>query len=194
MTLAPWQSAIAYALHRNRSLIYSRYIQLATVQENGRPANRVVVFRGFWENTNQIKFITDSRSEKIKHIQYQPWAEVCWYFPKTREQFRIGGSLTLVNSDTQDPILQEGRHLMWQQISEAARSQFAWPHPGKARVEDKKAFEASTLEATKPSGNFCLLLLNPEEVDHLELKGEPQNRKRYFRNQHQDWSMQELNP
>jgi pyridoxamine 5'-phosphate oxidase len=194
MPLAPWRGAIAHALHRNRSLIYSRYLQLATVNENGRPANRSIVFRGFWENTNQLKFITDARSEKIKHIQCQSWGEICWYFPKTREQFRIGGNLTLINSDTEGAILQKERHRMWQEISDAARSQFAWPHPGKATVEDKKVFELNTLEATKPLTNFCLLLFNPEEVDHLQLKGEPQNRTRYCCNQHQDWLVEEINP
>jgi pyridoxamine 5'-phosphate oxidase len=47
MSLAPWRSAIAHALHRNRSLVYARYLQLATVKANSHPANRTVVFRGF---------------------------------------------------------------------------------------------------------------------------------------------------
>jgi pyridoxamine 5'-phosphate oxidase len=48
MTLAPWRSALARALHRNRALVYARYFQLATVRADGRPANRTVVFRGFY--------------------------------------------------------------------------------------------------------------------------------------------------
>ncbi|MEH1951456.1 MAG: pyridoxamine 5'-phosphate oxidase, partial [Nostoc sp.] len=27
MSLAPWRGAIAHALHRNRSLVYARYLQ-----------------------------------------------------------------------------------------------------------------------------------------------------------------------
>ncbi|NJL49732.1 MAG: pyridoxamine 5'-phosphate oxidase, partial [Leptolyngbyaceae cyanobacterium SM2_5_2] len=52
--LAPWRSALGRALHRNRSRPYSRYFQLATVQTNGRPANRTVVFRGFLPDSNQL--------------------------------------------------------------------------------------------------------------------------------------------
>ncbi|MBN3963355.1 Npun_F5749 family FMN-dependent PPOX-type flavoprotein [Nostoc sp. NMS8] len=193
MSLAPWRSAIAHALHRNRSLVYARYLQLATVQANGRPANRTLVFRGFLEDTNQLKFITDVRSAKVDQIQQQPWAEVCWYFPNTREQFRMTGCLTLVSGDA-DRDLQLARIAIWQELSDAARLQFAWPHPGKPRVETPEAFAPPAPEPVQPVPNFCLLLLDPVEVDHLELRGEPQNRWLYRRDDQQDWSSQTINP
>ncbi|MBE9050414.1 pyridoxamine 5'-phosphate oxidase family protein [Nostocales cyanobacterium LEGE 11386] len=193
MSIAPWRSAIARALHRNRSLVYARYLQLATVKENGRPANRTVVFRGFLEETNQLKFITDSRSDKVYQIQQQPWAEICWYFPNTREQFRISGCLTLVKGDNSHPTLQPARITTWQELSDAARLQFAWPHPGKPRVDESAAFKPPPPNPTQPVPNFCLLLLDPVQVDHLELRGEPQNRRIYSRDE-QQWSIQEINP
>ncbi|HYX16216.1 MAG TPA: Npun_F5749 family FMN-dependent PPOX-type flavoprotein [Nostoc sp.] len=194
MILAPWRSAIAHALHRNRSLVYARYLQLATVQPNGRPANRTLVFRGFLEDTNQLKFITDTRSAKADQIQQQPWAEVCWYFPNTREQFRITGCLTLVSGDDSDQDLQLARIAMWQELSDAARLQFAWPHPGKPRIQELGAFEPPAPDPVKPVPNFCLLLLDPMQVDHLELRGEPQNRKFYRRDENQEWFCEEINP
>ena len=194
MTLAPWRSAIAHALHCNRSLVYARYLQLATVQANGRPANRTLVFRGFLEDTNQLKFITDTRSAKADQIQQQPWAEVCWYFPNTREQFRITGCLTLVGNDDLHQDLQPARISIWQELSDAARLQFAWPHPGKPRVEKPEAFAPPAPEPVQPLPNFCLLLLDPVQVDHLELRGEPQNRKFYHRDENQKWFCEEINP
>ena len=192
MPLAPWRSAIAHALHRNRSLVYARYLQSATVRANGHPANRTVVFRGFLADTNQLKFITDARSDKIDQIQQQPWAEACWYFPNTREQFRISGYLTLVGTDESHPHLQPARLATWQELSDAARLQFAWPHPGKDK-EDQAAFNPPPPDPQKPIPNFCLLLLEPTQVDHLELRGEPQNRYLY-RLDDQEWSMQAVNP
>ncbi|MEH2147435.1 Npun_F5749 family FMN-dependent PPOX-type flavoprotein [Nostoc sp.] len=195
MSLAPWRGAIAHALHRNRSLVYARYLQLATLQANGRPANRTLVFRGFLEDTNQLKFITDNRSAKADQIQQQPWAEVCWYFPNTREQFRITGCLTLVSGDDSDrDFLQPARIAMWQELSDAARLQFAWPHPGKLRVENPEAFAPPSPEPVQPVPNFCLLLLDPVQVDHLELRGEPQNRWLYHSDEQQEWSSQAINP
>ncbi|WP_445629777.1 Npun_F5749 family FMN-dependent PPOX-type flavoprotein [Nostoc sp. DSM 114167] len=194
MSLAPWRGAIAHALHRNRSLVYARYLQLATLQANGRPTNRTLVFRGFLEDTNQLKFITDNRSAKTDRIQQQPWAEICWYFPNTREQFRITGCLTLVSGDDPDRHLQSARIAMWQELSDAARLQFAWPHPGKPRNQEAGAFEPPAPDPVEPMANFCLLLLDPVQVDHLELRGEPQNRWLYHRDDQQEWSSQAINP
>ncbi len=194
MPLAPWRSAIARSLHHNRSLAYARYLQLATVRANGRPANRTVVFRGFLENTNQLKFVTDARSEKADQIKQQPWAEICWYFPNTREQFRITGCLTLVGSDSSDPALKQAMIHSWQELSDAGRLQFAWPHPGQSRVNEPAAFEPPPPDPTQPLPTFCLLLLDPVQVDHLELRGKPQNRRVYCLGENQEWSNQEINP
>ncbi len=189
MSCAPWRSAIASALHRNRSLAYARYLQLATIGENHRPANRTVVFRGFLADSDKLQFITDVRSEKIAQIRQQPWSEACWYFPNTREQFRIAGQLTLFDANSES---QSARQQLWQDLSDNARLQFAWPNPGQPRSE-ATAFAPANLDPIQPPANFCLILLDPIQVDHLELRGEPQNRWLY-RLEDQAWSKQEINP
>lgn len=191
--LAPWRSLLAKAINRNRSLVYARYLQLATVTIDGHPANRTIVFRNFLENTNQLKFITDSRSQKVEEIETNPWGEACWYFPKTREQFRLRGKLTLVKAHHPHPKLAKARQTIWQEISDNARQQFTWPNPGKSRVE-AYAFKLPLPNSAEPPSNFCLLLLNPTTVEHLELRGEPQNRWLYQRNNQQNWSIQAINP
>ncbi|NJR23090.1 MAG: pyridoxamine 5'-phosphate oxidase [Richelia sp. CSU_2_1] len=193
LSLAPWRSLLAGSLHRNRSLVYARYLQLATVRASGRPANRTVVFRGFVENTNQLKFITDLRSQKVQEIDLYPWGEICWYFPKTREQFRIAGRLNLVNAGDSDPALQQARQIAWQEISEAARSQFAWPQPGENKAA-ASVFQQPAPDSIAPLDNFCLLLLEPEQVDFLELRGQPQNRSLYLRDGQGNWSVRSVNP
>ncbi|AFZ56585.1 pyridoxamine 5'-phosphate oxidase family protein [Anabaena cylindrica FACHB-243] len=193
MSLAPWRSLITRALHQNRSLVYSRYLQLATVRENGLPANRTVVFRDFLDDTNQLKFITDIRSAKAEQIQQQSWGEVCWYFPKTREQFRITGKLILVTANSH-PHLQPARIKMWQELSDAARVQFAWPDPGEMRVRIPEAFTPPAPDPIQPLETFCLLLLEATQVDHLELRGEPQNRTFYQLDENENWYCQEINP
>ncbi|MFB2833682.1 Npun_F5749 family FMN-dependent PPOX-type flavoprotein [Floridanema evergladense] len=193
MSLAPWRSHLTHALQRNRSLIYSHYVQLATVRENNRPANRTVVFRGFLENTNQLKFITDSRSPKVEQIDYQPWGEICWYFANTREQFRISGKLILVKNNDADLELQKARTIAWQELSDASRVQFTWPETGKLRAE-ATAFQAPQPNPNEPLDNFYLLLLEPDFVDHLELRGEPQNRSLYKIDNEGNWFKEEVNP
>ncbi len=193
MPLALWRTPLARALYRNRSLLYARYLQLATVGNDGKPANRTVVFRGFIGDTNQLKFVTDARSEKAGQIDSNPWGEACWYFPKTREQFRISGMLSLVRNTEPDSELQKARQSAWQEISEGARAQFAWPEPGKPRG-DAGAFALVPPADTEPLPHFCLLLLVPAVVDHLELRGDPQNRCIYRLDSEGGWEVQPVNP
>ncbi len=194
MSDTPWRSPLARALHRNRSQPHSRYLQLATITPEGLPANRTVVFRGFWSDTDWLQFVTDSRSEKIIHIRHQPLAEACWYFAKTREQFRLAGELILITATCEDKALKSSRQAAWQKLSDSARLQFAWPFPGKPREDGKEAFTPTPPSEREPLDNFCLLLLITKKVDWLELRGEPQKRTLYLLQEKQSWLTQQINP
>jgi PPOX class probable FMN-dependent enzyme len=189
--LAPWRSPLAHALHRNRSRPYSRYFQLATVQANGRPANRTVVFRGFWPDQNGLLFVTDQRSQKVKDVAHCPWAEACWYFTQTREQFRLAGSLILIDYNSPDSPLQQARQRLWESLSEPSRQSFYWPEPGQSRELGEVSKTADIAPAPMPPDTFCLGLMTPDAVDHLELRGDPQNRTRYevIEGQWQAWTV-----
>lgn len=191
MTLSPWRSPLSRALHRNRSAVDARYFQLATVDPEGYPTNRTVVFRGFAEPSDRLKIITDHRSGKIAHLAQKPWGAISWYFRKTREQFRLSGPIQMVESDTAEPALQKLRQQTWQQISSGARAQFAWPTP-KAPQAEPAVFMVTADEAIAPA-TFVLLLLDPQTVDHLELHGEPQCRTLYEQQAGQ-WQTQTVNP
>ncbi|MGF1496072.1 MAG: Npun_F5749 family FMN-dependent PPOX-type flavoprotein [Elainellaceae cyanobacterium] len=193
MSLAPWRTPLSRAIHRNRSVAFARYFQLATVRSDGHPANRTVVFRGFRDDSNQLETVTDSRSQKFDQILNHPWGEVCWYFPDTREQFRLEGRLTLVQADCPEAELRQERQQVWRNLSDSTRSQFTWPHPGKPRA-DAADFDIEPPDPEQPLPNFCLLLLDPIRVDHLELRGEPQNRYLYYQDQQGQWQEQAVNP
>lgn len=192
MSVAPWRSLLDRALDKNRRLPYARYFQLATIRPNNRPANRTVVFRGFLEDSNQLKIITDFRSQKIAEINRNAWGEACWYFPETREQFRLSGQLTLIGVEDSNLEMQKARLTTWQKLSDAARVQFAWSHPGEER-QASDPFSPPIPDSSQPLPNFCLLLLDPQQVDRLELRGDPQNRTLYVCNDG-DWSTQAVNP
>ena len=194
MSQAPWRSPLVRALHLNRSLAYARYLQLATVRADGRPANRTLVFRGFLADSDRLKFVIDSRSQKPEQIERQSWAEACWYFPSSREQFRIFGSLTLVKADELNTALHQARQATWQELSDAARLQFAWPDPRRPKA-DSAAFKPPPPNPNEPLANFCLLLLQPLQIDHLQLRSDPQNRTIYsWHEDKQAWSTQAVNP
>ena len=120
MGLYDWQSALKEALRKNKRDAHNRYLQLATVREDGSPANRTVVFRGFTENSSQLCMVTDLRSEKLAEIALQPMGEACWYFTNTREQFRLRGELTADGAS--DSVQRRATLLPTQSISHRARS------------------------------------------------------------------------
>ena len=192
--LPPWQSPLSSAIHHNRSEPYSRYFQLATVTPEGCPSNRTLVFRGFLEDDrSSLKIITDVRSAKIQDIERQAMGEICWYFTQTREQFRIQGVLRLVKAQDEDSDLLKARKITWQNLSDAARSQFAWADPGQPAT-DKSAFDVEPPDPNVPLDTFCLLLLVPQKVDHLQLRSDPQQRCIYQLETDNTWSSQLVNP
>jgi pyridoxamine 5'-phosphate oxidase len=193
--LPPWRSSIARALHRNRSLPNARYLQLATIDNALRPQNRSLVFRGWLEPTSQLQLVTDLRSSKAMNLLAgaSPWAEACWYFPKTREQFRLNGTLELVTPENANSSYSKARQQAWQQMSDAGRIQFDWGTPGADRTADPQVFNPPQPDPLQPSANFCLLLLCVETVTHLELRGEPQNCYSY-KLVNAEWEMRSINP
>lgn len=193
MSLAPWRSPLSRALHRNRSNANSRYPQLATVRPNGRPANRTVVFRDFLGESDRLLFVTDLRSEKIGQLAQNPEAELCWYFTNTREQFRIGGQVRVIDaSPANDPDAQV-RNGAWEDLSEKSKQQFIWPTPGEPRTAEGYEY-VEGLDDQPPPETFAVLVFDADAVSHLELKGEPQNRYQYWRLSDQSWKMLEVNP
>ncbi len=145
-------------------------------------------------------FISDRRSEKIDQLHQEPQtpnrtpfnAEICWYFTKTREQFRISGQLSSIDASHSEVSLIAARQHLWQRISDSARLQFAWPHPKDVRTKDSN-FEPSAPDSQMPPATFCMLLLTPLNVDYLSLSGEPQDRIIYSY-QDADWTRQVVNP
>ena len=189
--LPPWRSPLARAVHRNRSVPHVKFVQLATMDLDGKPRNRTIVFRGWVDSSQQLKFVTDQRSEKIPQLQQHQWVEVCWYFTKSREQFRISGTMKIVDHQSQSTKESDLRTQSWQQLSSKAQAQFYWPSPGQKR-SPISAFEGIE-PATTPPNNFSLLLLTPQKVEHLQLRGEPQNRTLY-QLEDSEWIKSELNP
>lgn len=194
-SLPPWRSPIARALHRNRSLQNARYLQLATVDRDLRPRNRSLVFRGWLEPGSQIKFVSDIRSAKAIDLlaDTSPHAEACWYFPKTREQFRLHGTLTLVTQESDNASYSKVRQEAWQQMSDSGRIQFDWGTPGADRTDDPADFNPPQPDPQQPSVNFCLLLLDVTGVTHLELRGEPQSCYLYELVSG-EWTVRSINP
>jgi hypothetical protein len=145
--------------------------------------------------TADITMVTDLRANKVEEIRANSGGEFAWYFPETRDQFRIAGELKVIAHDSAD--MQAERTAAWKKMSPNGRAQFAWPNPGIPRLDDENpdAFDIPDGLVADGEGvleNFCLVVMNVDEVDHLSLKS---NRRYHHTKSEQDgWVSNEVNP
>ncbi|KAJ3329225.1 hypothetical protein HDU76_008356 [Blyttiomyces sp. JEL0837] len=56
VSIPAWKSRLEASIQANKSVPQSSYVQLATVRPDGRPSNRTIVFRGFWNPADRALF------------------------------------------------------------------------------------------------------------------------------------------
>ncbi|KAK4520993.1 Subunit of heteropentameric Replication factor C (RF-C) [Mucor velutinosus] len=105
-----WKKWLQSSLQENIAKLgtSATYASIATVKKDNTPAVRTVVMRGFvaehhteetgWES-DLLVIITDKTSDKVEEIRNNPHTEINWYMNGTMEQFRIGGTIDIVESN-----------------------------------------------------------------------------------------------
>lgn len=171
-----------------------KIVTLATVDTRGQPRARSVVVRTLTDQ-GSLAVASDARSEKNQQVRYSGRAEVCCWLKQMRRQFRLECVATVSGESTVTTLevdIEELRHQVWAEMSEASRATFSWPQPGDARIGDASAFP-SAVRTGLPPDHFELLFLRPNYVDLLELTSHP-HRRRVWRRSGPQWAVQELNP
>ena len=79
-------------MQREGRSVAARWVQLATTGRDGAPRVRTLVFRG-WACADQLELFSDQRSEKVTELANDRAAELCWLFPKARQQYRLRGKV-----------------------------------------------------------------------------------------------------
>ena len=182
-----WRQGLTKSLHQTRSVPESRYFQLASVDSNGVPYCRTVVFRGVTDD-NQLVVISDTRSEKFEQLSQTPEAHVCWYFSKTREQYRFSCKASLVTFEQDDELVTS----QWNKLSDAGKKQFLWGEPGTPRNDGSALQIEGSFD--KVPNHFCTILLAINSVDYLNLRGNPQHREWHHKDDNGNWVSQSLIP
>ncbi|XP_026403759.1 pyridoxine/pyridoxamine 5'-phosphate oxidase 2-like isoform X3 [Papaver somniferum] len=178
--LAPWKQLLLNSLESNGSLKHSTYFQLATIGLNGRPSNRTVVFR----------------SCKVEEIKRFPFGEICWYFTDSWEQYRISGSIDVIDGSSRDQMKLLQREKAWFASSPRSRQQYLGPIPGLPCILEEPNQELSLDPSAGPVVAFCLLIVDPDQVDYLNLKS---NERLAFTIKNNDdggkcWDSKKINP
>lgn len=182
-----WRQELTKSLHQSRSMPESRYFQLASVGQSGEPFCRTVVYRGLTDD-NHLIVISDTRSEKFTQLTHNANAQVCWYFSKTREQYRFSTRADIKTQEHDEALVQSH----WEKLSDAGKKQFLWGDPGSVRNDDRALTVSGDLK-TVPT-HFCVIMLCIYEVDYLNLRGNPQYRERHHIDTSGNWTSQSLIP
>lgn len=164
-----WVGLLQKSVKKNGRDPTNKFLSLATVGEDGSPANRYVVYRGLLnQSSTVIKLITDRRSQKVNQIGSLPFSQIAWYMRQSREQYRISGIIQIITSEASDPVLSRERVETWNSLSDNARSQFFWPCPGEPLAPPVKSvtiFEQfSTLESNDTDGVGLASIPVPEQA------------------------------
>jgi len=110
---SPWKQRLLGALAANQATdeLFGA-VELATNGVDGWPRVRMVMIRGLAGDTNAqgakvrpalagelLRFTTDWRNEKCRELVRDARVEACWWFSKTKEQFRLRGHAHLLRED-----------------------------------------------------------------------------------------------
>ncbi|RIA98550.1 pyridoxamine 5'-phosphate oxidase-domain-containing protein [Glomus cerebriforme] len=227
MSTVPWKRVLKSVIVEHFKFSDTMQpMQLATFNAvTQRPANRSVVFRGFikYEDSfeSDLFFITtDIRSSKIDQLSSNPGFEICWWFPKTQDQFRLAGNAYVFSSDSSlnskfpftklssyfpTPNFNWDEELKshFEKISDELRADLTRPTPGlplehenftkKLAVVAKNERENELIKQS--FANFALVIFEVEKVDRTELATDPHKKTNWkLNNQTGEWIEQRVYP
>jgi pyridoxamine 5'-phosphate oxidase len=113
--------------------------------------------------------------------------ELCWLLPRARCQFRLRGEVLNLPAD----VGLEERQRQWQRLTPAGRALWGWPEPGEP-FDAAAAFPAELTADTRLPEHFQLLRISLEQVELLELRNHPHQRRRWRRDG--GWKEEHPNP
>lgn len=171
--MAPWVPAFSNALEaelsaKDYSPPFTTFL-FATVDRNGFPHNRTLVYRGYlFENktNNVLTFTTDKRAGKYQELIENDKFESVFYFEQARKQFRFRGKARIID-DKHTPKFDlttiQPLHVMQDNLHSKTNSS-----------DDSDSDEDDSLEISA-SSQTSLYIAKAQEKLHLSVQDTPLN-------------------
>jgi pyridoxamine 5'-phosphate oxidase len=122
----------------NSEVIEPNAMNLATVNEHGKPSARIVLLKGLQDN--RFVFFTNYQSSKGKELENNPACALTFFWPELERQVRIEGIASRVEPGMSDTYFQ----------SRPRESQMgAWASPQSALIENRRILEERFQEIEK---------------------------------------------
>eukprot|EP00127_Corallochytrium_limacisporum_P002113 Clim_evm7s108 gene=Clim_evmTU7s108 len=171
-----WVRLIRQNLKRNRGKMpkgTAVQVQLATVDDQGWPCARTMVFRGFESDLaayirddeaehlgkplSKVRLLFASRDDatKVQHskkfideMDRSMRVEVCWWFSGTNNQFRIRGRIHLWRSNDRSAAKELRRVALWRLLSPLSRAVYIHPYKNRTLGPSSTAEEIKSHDAS----------------------------------------------
>ncbi|WP_288108895.1 pyridoxamine 5'-phosphate oxidase family protein [Limnobacter sp.] len=140
-----------------------RVVSFCTASAEG-PAARSVILRGADVEHKRLVFYTDSRSQKMSHLQHTQAVALLFWNPRSNEQLRLTGKAYPLTDDT---IV----NAHWQRIPDYARKDYATLSAPGAATGAEVVHDFSLARQ-----HFTVLEFQAEHMDWLKLDREGHQR------------------
>ena len=180
MTLPPWRPLLKGAQHREGRSPAARWLQLASVANDGTARVRTLVFRG-WKDDEQLLLFTDGRSSTLE-FTHRPLVELC-SCSESQTTVSPPGVMTLTKPEDSPAFHQQAGPMRdsGRACGLAQSGGRSTPPTSSELAEDKG-----------PSNHFLVLVLQVHRVELLDLNHHPHRRMLW--NADDEWNECHLNP
>jgi len=139
---------------------------MATLDLSGRPTARSMVCREI-DKAGHLVFVSDRRTGKDDHLRACPETEICFWLPNKHTQIRVRGVATIVDAEA-DTFMRE---VWWEKLPRQNRDIFT------SSVDNDDDDQIPVMPQT-----FELIVVDPREVELLELDVRPHKRQLWTMN------------
>lgn len=187
LSLAELRRIIDDGVQNRRSA--SHHPVVANVDASGNPQQRVLILRGTDWDRREVRFHTDSRSDKIRQYEMHSQTSILVYDEQAKVQIRLSGSARVGDREVTE--------IAWSQSTPFARRCYmAESAPGSIAadptsglpiwIEGKQPDEEQLAPARE---NFSVLLVTVDEIEWLYLANSGHRRARWRWDETvRDWS------
>ncbi|DBA96351.1 TPA: hypothetical protein ACH3X3_002526 [Trebouxia sp. C0006] len=189
-----WQTKLQQVLY---AAAENKFVQVATVREDGTPACRTMGLAGFIPATQQALLQTHAKSYKPSHLAKNNWVEICKWNAASQQQFRLRGPVTVVDADSKNEAFQSLRQQEYKRLG--TPSVLQWYH--NADRAPGKPFQSPVHQTTdqqdKAPPSFLLLVVDVAEVDYVHLESDTRAiwiKQQSSADDQHVWHKQDLNP
>jgi len=146
-----------------------RYCTLATIGLENMPRLRTVVLRQVSEDL-KLRFYTDKRSKKIVQIKESNKVSVLFYEPKKLLQVKVEGLASIINDESE-------LEKYWSGVQPNSRKDYTTiSAPGSDITNPDQ------VEYLEDENYFCIVEIEPFEIEYLKLKRPNHLRIRFSKN------------